>query len=413
MNTINNNETFIEKEWVVKYDKNPIVKYLKDDNYRIVKKEEIRLNNGFYKIKMRIIGNKDTLKKIEDIMFKYTFLPYVMYYKNISDMKILNRCLDIGRSIIFNKHNIDLSRPNINTNTQVIKFYYDNGEMVYIDTDSLLLDNYVNYKLIFDYNLKPITNVYKSNISKTLEKKITLIDNLVPCINHDFEPEEIIDDMNVILNGYKENNVFEFDIDTNLIQKIDNNLYQSDIMTKEDMEEFYITDTIPKLNTKNTFGSDLLLIRLYASIAYQKLFDKDSSFDYILILSDGSLKVPVLDFIELEKFEEELNHLIQKNKNVYSVTDDLSTLIAIRVLSQYGYIGMIANKYYLVSDQIIPIYDKQKISKITRKIQKYYKKHCSNIEGDESLEELAKMEIMNKICYRSENFNTNILNNKY
>jgi len=408
MNTINNNETFIEKEWVVKYDKNPIVKYLQDDNYRIVKKEENRLYNGFYKIKMRIIGNKETLKKIEDIMFKHAFLPYVMYYKNISDMKILNRCLDIGRSVIFNKHNIDLSRPNIDTSKKVISFYYDNGEKVYIDTDSLLLDNYVNYKLIFDYNIKPISSIYK-----TVEKKITLIDQIVPVVNHDFEPEEIIDDMNVILNGYRENNVFEFDIDTNLIQKIDNNLYQSDIMTKEDIEEFYITDTIPRLNTKSSFGSDLLLIRLNASIVYQKLFDKDSSFDYILILSDGSLKVPVIDFTELEKFEEELTRLMTYNKNVYSVTDDLSTLIAIRVLSRYGYIGMIANKYYLVSDQIIPIYDKQKISKITKKIQKYYKKHCSNIEGNESLEELAKMEIMNKICYRSENFNTNILNNKY
>lgn len=334
---------------------------------------------------------------------------FTLYYDSITDPIVLNKTIDIGRAVIYKKTGIVLDKMNVDTNKKVIYFYDSNGEYIQLNHDSINLDTYKGYKLIVNYDLNNNDNLidYIFSLYPIVKEKIVYIDN-IPLVSFDFQPDQILEDINSVLLGLVENNIFHIKYCKNIAKQFDietvyDDTYISDRFTRYNMERALI-DNIPRYNTQKSFGTDLLKIRYFASKIWSKFNKESQILDLILILSDGSLKVPLSNIADLELFESKLEKAVseQKKINIYSISMSLELLIPIRELVGHGYIGQIGDKFYLVSNKPIDFHTVKSIEAESNKIKNWYKKHCTNLIGDETLEELVKMQVMGRLCIKEE-----------
>ncbi len=446
---MNPDETFIDDVWILRSKQNPI--YDLDMNIspsgRSPHPSDITVDqsiltdlpNGFVKLQTRAIVPLTHLKEIKQYMFLNSYRPYHCYYKNINDEKLLPRLIDIARAIIYTQHNLKLERYYINSNNKTVSFSYEDGEDVYLNMDSLFLDDFLPYRLVLDYDVKYIEEVF--NDYPVLKSQITWIRD-VPIVSVSFEPLDILNEVTIIVNGYRENNYVVLNPAVERIAKLfnlesspsneDDNVNNtiSDSLNPHHMRTHMIHqllhmdqhdvnkllyDAIPRVNTRRGYGGDLLMIRYYASVVYEEVFNESNMFDDILVLSDGSLRVPVSDEVELQTFEEALAIMLEEHEEheeniIYSISDQLDVLIAIKLLHKHGYIGLIGDAWYLIDTQPIPKYTMKQIVTKTKSIQKWYKKHCKNLIGNEPLSKLARMEILGTICFEKDSYNTSMFN---
>lgn len=306
-------EHFVDRDWVLKYDtpeRRNIYDHLMGDNnkrfdiveeYRIVRpsRGNRTLGHGWYKINVKIIGHPMAIVKIDKIMENVAFQPYTFYYNKL-DITDLNNTLEIAKSIVKNKYEYVIDRIEINNDKKLVYMYHQNGEYVYIDADSINLDNYINYKPVFDFEISD--NKLRNYVLGKFNIKTELIDNIV-VVDKNFQPENIIDEMNLLLRSLLEDNIFyvengDYIANSFDIEIIDKNVYKSDWMTRCIMLQM-MRDEIP-LVTLGSYGDNYNEIEEKVRELYQKLFERDLTKLYIL--SDGAIKLPFNNIEEVTRF---------------------------------------------------------------------------------------------------------------
>lgn len=297
---------------------------------------------------------------------------FVMFYSLISDPIVLNTTIDIGRAIIYKKLGVDLQNMEVDVDNAIIKFYDDNGEVIQLVHDSINLDNYTGYRLIFDYNVEPcnrILDMYPNIKTKSwvLTKENGETEN-IPVVHLDFQPIQIIDEINMTLWSYRQNNIFCIEHCENIadklqVESVQKGIYKSDRFTIYDFVRSLI-DEIPQYTTKLSFGNDLLKICYVAN----KIWADNGYNDIIHVLSDGSVRIPLSNINELDNFELEMSKMMKNKIDLYSISLTMEMLEAIQSLTDKGYIGGIGNKKYLIDIKPIKYFSGQEIEKETVRI---------------------------------------------
>lgn len=362
------NETYADREWILRYDtpiRKRIYDHLQGDEnkdfgttiehpYRIVRPvlSNPSLGHGWYKLNPRIIGHPLAIMKIDKVMDKIAFKPYTFYYRDLPSANI-QHAIEIAKSIIMCKFAIKIDRIYIDTHNKLVYMYYEDGNYVYLDTDSINLDKFNNCKPVFssDIACNKLRNVVVDKFN--VKNKIKLIDN-VYTVDMSFS-DMIIDDMNNLLSAMVANGYYtlkgdryrelasEFDI--NRVIEYKKPVYRSLIINRDKLRKMG-REKIPYMTTQSSYGDDYEFI-LYNAVKLQPT-------DVMTrILSDGAVRLGVNDIDELKEFEKELKKKMKVKLDLVSFASD--SLEELNEMNKQDYddngvIGIIGDKWYLVTE---------------------------------------------------------------